>query len=74
MRMLDRQIRGLFVSRAAASEAQPGEFQDFLDSHIETLQRLSEEYAKARSRLEKAPIDENWYNSQLWASIKAASM
>ncbi|UWR79985.1 hypothetical protein K4K97_15510 [Phaeobacter inhibens] len=55
MRMLDRQILGLFVSRAAASEVQPGEFQDFLDSHIETLKRLSEEHpTPLPERLSKA--------------------
>ncbi|AFO89771.1 hypothetical protein D1822_00110 [Phaeobacter inhibens] len=55
MRMLDRQILGLFVSRAAASEVQPAEFQDFLDSHIETLKRLSEEHpTPLPERLSKA--------------------
>ncbi|UWR52660.1 hypothetical protein K4F84_15910 [Phaeobacter inhibens] len=55
MRMLDRQILGLFVSRAAASEVQPGEFRDFLDSHIETLKRLSEEHpTPLPERLSKA--------------------
>ena len=55
MRMLDQQILGLFVSRAAASEVQPFEFQDFLDSHIETLKRLSDEHpAPIYERLGKA--------------------
>ncbi|WP_297341789.1 hypothetical protein [Pseudophaeobacter sp.] len=55
MRMLDRQIRGLFVSRATALEVQPAEFQDFLDSHIETQQRLSEEHpTPLPERLSKA--------------------
>ncbi|WP_065326382.1 hypothetical protein [Tritonibacter mobilis] len=44
MRMLDRQILGLLVSRAAASEVQPFEFKGFLDSHIEALKRLSDEH------------------------------
>ncbi|EEW59694.1 conserved hypothetical protein [Ruegeria sp. TrichCH4B] len=44
MRMLDRQILGLLVSRAAASEVQPQEFAEFLDGHIEAIRRLSEEH------------------------------
>ncbi|EDZ48114.1 conserved hypothetical protein [Rhodobacterales bacterium Y4I] len=44
MRMLDRQILGLLVSRAAASEVQPLEFENFLDNHIDTLKRLSDEH------------------------------
>lgn len=55
MRMLDRQILGLLVSRAAASEVQPFEFKGFLDSHIETLKRLSDEHpAPIYERLGKA--------------------
>ena len=50
MRMLDRQILGLFVSRAAASDVKPAEFRDFLDSHIEALKRYSDEHP--------VPIDE----------------
>ena len=45
MRMLDRQILGLLVSRAAASEVQPREFAEFLDGHIEAIRRLSEEHS-----------------------------
>ncbi|UWR75331.1 hypothetical protein K4L04_12815 [Phaeobacter inhibens] len=44
MRMLDRQILGLFVSRAAASEVQPHEFAEFLDTHIEAILRMSDEH------------------------------
>ncbi|KJZ22557.1 hypothetical protein [Tritonibacter mobilis] len=44
MRMLDRQILGLLVSRAAESEVQPHEFAEFLDTHIEAIRRLSEEH------------------------------
>ncbi|EDZ47600.1 conserved hypothetical protein [Rhodobacterales bacterium Y4I] len=50
MRMLDRQILGLLVSRAAASEVKPQEFPDFVNSHMEALRRLSEEHP--------TPIDE----------------
>ncbi|WP_240482088.1 hypothetical protein [Ruegeria marisrubri] len=44
IRMLDRQILGLFVSRAAASEVKPHEFRDFLDGHIEAIKRQSNEH------------------------------
>ncbi|GLO69122.1 hypothetical protein MACH17_06390 [Phaeobacter inhibens] len=44
MRMLDRKILGLFVSRAAASEVQPHEFTEFLDGHVEAIRRMSEEH------------------------------
>ncbi|MBU3033482.1 hypothetical protein [Tritonibacter mobilis] len=44
MRMLDRQILGLMVSRAAASEVQPHEFAEFLDGHIESIRRMCEEH------------------------------
>lgn len=50
MRMLDRQILGLLVSRAAASEVKPQEFPNFVNSHMEALRRLSEEHP--------TPIDE----------------
>ena len=40
--MLDRQILGLLVSRAAASAVQPHEFAEFLDGHIEAIRRMSE--------------------------------
>ncbi|NKX37374.1 hypothetical protein HGG70_05420 [Rhodobacteraceae bacterium R_SAG4] len=42
IRMLDRQILGLLVSRAAASEVQPHEFAEFLDGHIEAIRRMSD--------------------------------
>ncbi len=55
MRMLDRQILGLFVSRAAASGVKPEEFRDFIDTHVEALQRQSDEHPLAiDERLEKA--------------------
>ncbi len=44
MRMLDRQILGLLVSRAAASEVQPHEFAELLDGHIEAIRRMSDEH------------------------------
>lgn len=50
MRMLDRQLLGLFVSRAAASEVKPDEFPEFLDTHVEALKRQSDEHP--------LPIDE----------------
>ncbi|MFV1491225.1 hypothetical protein VWX97_04590 [Phaeobacter sp. JH18-32] len=46
MRMLDRQILGLLVARAAASEITPHEFWDFVDSHVATLQRQSDEHPR----------------------------
>lgn len=55
MRMLDRQLLGLFVSRAAASEVPPEEFRDFLDSHVEALKRYSDEHpVPIEKRLAKA--------------------
>ncbi|WP_264211152.1 hypothetical protein [Leisingera thetidis] len=44
MRMLDRQILGLLVSRAAASEVKPHEFGEFLDGHIEAIRRMFDEH------------------------------
>lgn len=44
MRMLDRQILGLLVSRAAVSEVQPHEFAELLDGHIEAIRRMSDEH------------------------------
>lgn len=37
MRMLDRQLLGLFISRAAASGVTAGAFSDFMESHVNAL-------------------------------------
>lgn len=44
MRMLDRQILGLFVSRAAASGVEADAFVEFMDNHVSALQRASDEH------------------------------
>jgi len=44
MRMLDRQILGLFVSRAAASGVEADAFAEFMDNHVSALQRASDEH------------------------------
>ena len=58
MRMLDRQILGLFVARAAASEVEGDGFEEFAEQHVEAVLRSSAEHpvpiaeriAKARGR------------------------
>lgn len=58
MRMLDRQILGLFVSRAAASDVNGPDFESFMEQHVEALRRYSDEHpvpiverlGKARNR------------------------
>lgn len=49
-RMLDRMILGLLVSRAATTEVPADMFMEFIDSHIASIQRLSDEHP--------TPIDE----------------
>jgi len=50
MRMLDRQILGLLVSRAAASDVTGDQFHDFMEHHVDALQRYCLEHP--------LPIDE----------------
>lgn len=53
--MLDRQILGLFVSRAAASGVAPGEFETFVEGYTASLLRLSDEHPRPISeRIDKA--------------------
>ncbi|PLS19842.1 hypothetical protein [Neptunicoccus cionae] len=55
MRELDRQILGLFFTRAAISEVGENEFFDFMDRHTATLRDMSEEHPKTvGERLQKA--------------------
>ncbi|WP_044036442.1 hypothetical protein [Octadecabacter arcticus] len=42
MRELDRQLLGLFVSRAATSEVAPDEFEGFMESHVDALLRYTQ--------------------------------
>ena len=44
MRMLDRQLLGLFVSRAAASEIISDAFAELMEAHVEALLRASDEH------------------------------
>lgn len=43
---LDRQILGLFVTRATASDVGPDDFNDFMDHYVSALQRLSDEHPR----------------------------
>lgn len=55
MRMLDRQILGLFVSRAAASGVAADSFAEFMENHVSALLRVSDEHPiEAQTRLERA--------------------
>ncbi len=55
MEMLDRQILGLMVSRAAAAGIQAGTFEDFVQAHPAKLLALSERHPRAlRERMVKA--------------------
>ncbi|MCG3266597.1 hypothetical protein [Yoonia sp. I 8.24] len=55
MRELDRQLLGLFVSRAAISDVPVDEFYAFMERHVDALQHYSEEHPKAlNERLQKA--------------------
>ena len=61
MRELDRQLVGLFVTRAAISEVGPEEFYDFMDSHIPALQRNSEEHPNTiEERMGRAAARYRW--------------
>lgn len=61
MRELDRQLLGLFVSRAAISDVQRDEFYCFMESHVDALQRYSEENPRSlEERLQKARGRYRW--------------
>ncbi|MBW0158394.1 hypothetical protein [Sedimentimonas flavescens] len=61
MRELDRQLLSLFVTRAAISDIQPGEFYAFMDQHTDALRRYSEEHPKTlEERLQKAGGKYRW--------------
>ena len=58
---LDRQLLGLFVSRAAISEVSPEAFNGFMESHVDALQRYSKEHPKTLDeRLQKAAGRYRW--------------
>ena len=55
MRELDAQLCGLFVTRAAISDVQADDFEEFMDAHVAALMRLSDEHAtKLEERITKA--------------------
>jgi len=55
MRMLDGMILGLLVSRAAASDVGPDDFEDFVDAHSDAILRLSDDNPKSiTERIERA--------------------
>jgi hypothetical protein len=55
MRELDAQLCGLFVTRAAISDVQADDFEEFMDNHIAALMRLSDEHAATlEERITKA--------------------
>ncbi len=61
MRMLDRQLLGLFISRAAASGVTAGEFSDFMEYHVNALQRASDEHpVPLDERIDKAAARYRW--------------
>lgn len=61
MRELDRQLLGLFVSRAAISEVTPDEFDGFMEGHVDALLRYSEEHPKTlEERLQIASGRYRW--------------
>jgi hypothetical protein len=61
MRELDRQILGLFVTRAAISDVPEEAFFAFMDQHTEALRRKSDEHPKTlEERLQKAGAKHRW--------------
>ena len=61
MRTLDRQLLGLFISRAAASGVTADEFSDFMENHVNALQRASEEHpVPLNERIDKAAALYRW--------------
>jgi hypothetical protein len=57
MRVLDRQILGQFVIRAAILDVPPEEFYAFMDQQREALRRNSDEHPKT---LDKAGAEPRW--------------
>ena len=61
MRMLDRQLLGLFISRAAASRISADDFSNFMESHVNALQRASDEHpVPLDERIGKAAARYRW--------------
>ncbi|WP_320179498.1 hypothetical protein [Roseovarius pacificus] len=61
IRMLDRQLLGLFISRAAASGVTASDFSDFMENHINALQRASDEHpVPLDERIGKAAARYRW--------------
>ncbi len=61
IRMLDRMLLGLFISRAAASGVTEVEFPDFMEAHIGALERsLGEHPMTVAERLRKAGARYRW--------------
>ena len=61
MRMLDRQLLGLFISRAAASGVTADEFSDFMENHVNALRLLSDEHpVPVNERISKAAARYRW--------------
>lgn len=61
MRMLDRQLLGLFISRAAASGVTADEFSDFMKGHVNALERASDEHpVPLKERIGKAVERYRW--------------
>lgn len=61
MRMLDRQLLGLFISRAAASGITAHEFSDFMENHVNALQRVSDSHpVPLNARIGKAAARYRW--------------
>jgi len=61
MRMLDRQLLGLFISRAAASGVTADEFSDFMENHVHALERASDEHpVPVVERIGKAAARYRW--------------
>ena len=61
MRMLDRQLLGLFISRAAASGVTADEFSDFMENHVNALQCASDEHpVPVNERIDKAAARYRW--------------
>ncbi|MDW3117825.1 MAG: hypothetical protein R8G60_08560 [Roseovarius pacificus] len=61
MRMLDRQLLGLFIARAAVSDVEADNFSNFMESHVNALQQLSDEHPlPLDKRIGKAAARYRW--------------
>lgn len=61
MRELDRQLLGLFITRAAISDVPPEDFYAFMEHHTDALRRYSEDHPKTLAeRLQKAGGKYRW--------------